>query len=404
MKKGLKKKIGLILFATVVLALALFLDETIFEEPETVITRKGYGEGGRIADYEVKVEGMEKERLQLEVGEQEYTAEEVQKIFQEISEKLDRIILGENESFDRVEKDLNLVTEVEDYPVEISWQMNSYSALNLYGEIQEENLKEEGTLVELRGTVSYRGQEFIYVQSVCVYPLTRTGSDKVIYELRKKLTEIEENTREKKNFSLPQSVDGKKVSWTQRKENRWYFVLFLGAALCSYVVYEEREKEKRRIRHRQEELIRTYPGIISKFTMLLGSGITVRNVWEKMVQNYEIQKENTGKIAAYEEMAVALREVQGGVPEGEAYERFGKRCGVNVYMKFGTLLAQNLRKGSRGISDILRMEAMQTFENRKNKAKRLGEEAGTKLLVPMLGMLAVVFIMVMIPAFLSMQS
>jgi hypothetical protein len=49
------------------------------------------------------------------------------------------------------------------------------------------------------------------------------------------------------------------------------------------------------------------------------------------------------------------------------------------------------------------MEAIQAFESRKNTAKRMGEEAGTKLLMPMFGMLAVVFIMVMVPAFLSMQ-
>jgi hypothetical protein len=66
-------------------------------------------------------------------------------------------------------------------------------------------------------------------------------------------------------------------------------------------------------------------------------------------------------------------------------------------------LSQNLRKGGKGISEILRVEAIQSFENRKSTAKRLGEEAGTKLLMPMLGMLAVVLIMVMIPAFLTMQ-
>ena len=105
----------------------------------------------------------------------------------------------------------------------------------------------------------------------------------------------------------------------------------------------------------------------------------------------------------YEEMAITLREMQGGVSEAEAYERFGKRCGNTTYVKFGTLLSQNLRKGSKGLSDVMRMESIQAFENRKSTAKRLGEEAGTKLLVPMIGMLAVVFIMVMVPAFLSMQ-
>ena len=49
------------------------------------------------------------------------------------------------------------------------------------------------------------------------------------------------------------------------------------------------------------------------------------------------------------------------------------------------------------------MEAIQSFENRKSAAKRLGEEAGTKLLMPMMGMLMVVLVIVMVPAFLTMQ-
>ena len=43
------------------------------------------------------------------------------------------------------------------------------------------------------------------------------------------------------------------------------------------------------------------------------------------------------------------------------------------------------------------------FEERKNRAKQLGEEAGTKLLLPMFLMLAVVLAVVIIPAFLSIQ-
>ena len=100
---------------------------------------------------------------------------------------------------------------------------------------------------------------------------------------------------------------------------------------------------------------------------------------------------------------VALYEMKSGISEGEAYEHFGKRCGDMAYVKLGTLLSQNLRKGSKGLSDILKMEAIQAFENRKSLAKRKGEEAGAKLMVPMLGMLAVVFVMIMVPAFLTLQ-
>ena len=49
------------------------------------------------------------------------------------------------------------------------------------------------------------------------------------------------------------------------------------------------------------------------------------------------------------------------------------------------------------------MESVQAFEDRKARAKRMGEEAGTRLLIPMFLMLAEVLIIVVVPAFLSMQ-
>lgn len=404
MKVSMKKKVIAILIVAAVLASAAFLLEHVFTESEMIVGRNPQGEGDKIVEYELSVDGeLEKESFPIEVGEQEYTHEEIQKMFREVQEKLDKVILGENESFDRVEKNLNLVTELEGYPVRIQWQLDSYSVVNLFGEIQEKNLVEEGSLIELRGIISYMDEESVYVQHAMVYPLTRKGADKLLYEIRQKVEQTETDTRQEASLELPKEIDGKQLEWSRKKESTWQYILILGVALCVYLVYREHEKVKREEKQRKEELLRAYPGMISKFTMLLGTGTTVKNAWEKIVQNYEGQKEELGVQAVYEEMALALREMQGGVSEAEAYERFGKRCKVTVYVKFGTLLSQNLRKGSKGISEILRMEAIQSFENRKNHAKRLGEEAGTKLLMPMLGMLAVVFIIVMVPAFLSMQ-
>ena len=150
-------------------------------------------------------------------------------------------------------------------------------------------------------------------------------------------------------------------------------------------------------------MITDYPEIISKINLLLGTGMNLKNVWEKMTLNYEEQKNQNGLRAAYEEMSQTFYEMQGGVPEGEAYEHFGRRCGISTYIKFGALLSQNLRKGTKGLTDLLRLESVQAFENRKNRAKRLGEEASTKLLIPMFGMLAVVLVIVVVPAFMSMQ-
>ena len=102
-------------------------------------------------------------------------------------------------------------------------------------------------------------------------------------------------------------------------------------------------------------------------------------------------------------MVYTMHEIQGGAPEGECYEKYGIRCGISGYRKFGTMLSQNLRKGSRGITELLSREAEEAFEDRKNLAKKLGEEAGTKMMIPMFIMLAVVFIIVIVPAFFSIQ-
>lgn len=393
-----------VLVVTVILTLAVFILEKVTADSDLLVTRNSYGEGKKTEEYELTIEGeVEGETLQIEVGEQEYTRAEIQRVFRQVIDELDQVILGENESLNRVETKLNLVTELEDFPVQIQWELDSYRVMNIDGEIKEENLTDEGTLVEIRGTISYGEEQTVYVRNAMVYPLTRVGTDKIIHEVQQELSEIEEDTREDASFALPDVVKGKKLEWSQKKESRWYYVLLLGIVFAVFLVYREREQVKQKERQRREELLREYPGMISKFTMLLSTGTTVKNAWEKIVLNYEAQKEQLGTQIVYEEMLTTYREMQGGVSEAEAYEKFGKRCGITLYVKFGTLLSQNLRKGSKGISDILRMEAIQSFENRKSMAKRMGEEAGTKLLMPMMGMLAVVLIMVMIPAFLTMQ-
>ena len=399
----MKKRIIIILIVSAVLSFAVFLGEYVFADKEPVVWRNPYGEGKKVAEYEVTVDGQKGQTIEIEVGEREYEPQEIQEIFEEVMEKLDEVVLGKNESFNHVEQNLNLVSALEDYPVRIEWKVDVSPVMNLFGEIQEEHVTPEGTLVELRAILSYREEEAIYMRHANVYPITRKGMDKVMHEIEEEVKMLETDTRGDESFNLPTEVNGQTLSWSMRREHRWYYVLVLGIVTSIYLVYHEHEKIKQAEQRRVDELLREYPGMMSKLTMLLSTGTTVRSAWEKIVQNYERQKGSIGTQVVYEEMLTTLHEMQGGVPEAECYERFGKRCGVTTYVKFGTLLSQNLRKGSKGVSDILRMEAIQSFENRKSTAKRLGEEAGTKLLMPMLGMLAVVFIMVMVPAFLSMQ-
>ena len=65
------------------------------------------------------------------------------------------------------------------------------------------------------------------------------------------------------------------------------------------------------------------------------------------------------------------------------------------------MLSGNIQKGSEGLAKLLQEEALYSMEERRQIAKRLGEEAGTKLLLPMLLMLIVVLIIMLVPAVMT---
>ena len=104
---------------------------------------------------------------------------------------------------------------------------------------------------------------------------------------------------------------------------------------------------------------------------------------------------------AYEEMVSTYYEMQSGISEARAYENFGKRCGESVYIKLGSMLSGNLQKGSEGLAKLLQEEADLSMEERRRMAKKLGEEAGTKMLAPMMLMLLIVLVILMVPALIA---
>ena len=132
--------------------------------------------------------------------------------------------------------------------------------------------------------------------------------------------------------------------------------------------------------------------------------MSIRSAWDKIGEDYQKAREE-GRMPvryAYEEMLFACGEMKSGVPESTAYENFGRRCGLPQYIKLGSLLSQNLKKGSKGLASILEKEAASSMEERQNMARKLGEQAGTKLLFPMAMMFGVVLTVLIVPAFLSM--
>lgn len=201
-------------------------------------------------------------------------------------------------------------------------------------------------------------------------------------------------------YYLPDRLDGKNVQWESPADTSGMLLtgLFLIAAMVILVM--KGREEQVQLQKRYEELLMDYPGLIMKFTLLVQTGMTVRKAFQKISLDYSRKKKQKSR-PAYDEVRIICYEMESGVSESEAYRRFGERCGQSKYKTFATLLIQNLQKGSRQMADMLERESMEAWEERKRKARVLGEAAATKLLIPMIMMLLVVMAIVMIPAFLA---
>ena len=137
--------------------------------------------------------------------------------------------------------------------------------------------------------------------------------------------------------------------------------------------------------------------------LLIGAGLSVRKVIERLVSEYEKKCQRGGKKRyVYEELGVAMRQMHDGVSETKAVECFGRRCLLQQYLRFCSLITQNMKKGAEGMLAILETEAMDSLERRKEHALQLGEKAGTRLLFPMMLMLLIVMGIIMVPAFMTM--
>ncbi len=405
--KAVYKRMGMVMFsAGAVSALVFFADGIQVlpsdEDGASVVKRNGYGEGERTEELQVQI-GNQSEKYTVTIGERKYSDEELQKVFDEASDTLERLVLGENESLDEVRKNLDLVSMIPETGIRVSWELDNYEVLDLQGAIKKDVLTEEGTLVQLKALMTYGEEKIEHSFYVKIYPPKLTSGERLLAELEKEVRRLDAQTQTDAVMKLPDNVDGRPVRWGQLRNLRAAGVMLLGIVLSLLLYISQKEKEKEEKKRRDMQMTLDYPQLVSTFTLFLGAGMPARGVWYQMAEHYERQKGEKGRREVYEEMVRSMYEMKGGANEGECYERFGERCGLPIYRKFAALLSQNLRKGTKGLAFILKQEADNAFEERKSLAKKLGEEAGTKVLLPMFLMLAVVLVIIVVPAFMSMQ-
>lgn len=367
------------------------------------LQRKAAGEGEGISELVLSLPEIEEEtEYTVSVPEQKLTESERDRYFKMAEEEIDESFLGGNPDLEHIFLPVSMKESFCGGIVEGEWILDDYSLVNPNGTLVEKDIPKEGAIVGAKVNLTYGDYEHIYEFSFRVCQRKLSASESVYRELDRYF-EAEGGKEGEERVKLPTEAAGMALVWSEKQGHTGILFLFLGVLAGGMIQVSGKSKENKERKERERLLMIDYPEIVNKLSLLLGAGMTVQAAWERIVITYDRQhkKKRDPPSPAYAEMQVTLREMKDGMAERSAYERFGERCCIRPYRKLSALIVQNLRKGSKGLTKLLEAEADDAFEVRKNLAKRLGDEAGTKLLGPMIMSLGIVVVIIMVPAVIS---
>ncbi len=370
---------------------------------------KRAGPGHGVTTYDILVSGLDHENgarktpVRIPVRERQYGAEEAKELFQRIQPELIEQMLGENESLEEVRESLNLKNSLGDYGLRISWESDNPQVIDSFGIVHNEEIPEEGEQVWLRARVTDGHQEERFEFKATVYPAFLTQEEKAAADFLQWIGQMDMKQQTEDRLLLPSVYEGNRLTYYKPEEADYRILPVLGFLLAALLHVKEEFDRKSLAKIREQQLLFDYSEVVSKLVVYIGAGLTVRGAWERIAAGYkEAVKQGKRNVRpAYEEMVKTAGQISSGLSEGRAYSEFGRRCGLQAYIKLSTLLEQSQKNGSRQLRPALELEMASAFEQRKNLAKKLGEEAGTKLLLPLFMMLGVVMVMIVVPAFLA---
>lgn len=389
---GDKKKNRTLSASMVLAGIILFLlsGSSPTDVAKTEFERNNPGEGTKDYEFDAVLEGIRVEGIEVRVEERDYTEDECRALFEKCRDELIKTVLNGNEDLGKVMGDLNFISELAGYPFSFEYDTDSPDRIDSEGEIISD--KPFDAIVRITG--SYGDFEDSYLLRIQVTPGPEVK--KRVFK-RKILSLLTESGQESDTVSLPAEIDGVKVSYETAGKKKEPAFLLLGIVAAAALMLGEGRDEKVKRNNYRKAILKEYPTVLKKMALYLASGMNLRNIWQAV---YEEGIKKKGKDNPfYKEMSVALNELSSGISEGLVYQRFGERTKERELIRFTALLSQNLKKGSSRLKELLNEEVTKAFMEKKQRAIKEGEEAGTKMLIPMMLLLIDVMIIIVIPAF-----
>ncbi len=382
------------------------------EQQEIYVEKAEYGNEEREIPFLLE-KGETTEEIQLVVSPQQFTKEELEETIEQAFSYLAENMAGENASLSKVNRDLDFSLDFKQFPFELEIDSQDNALVDETGRVRndrdylqslgftEQEIK-EGIPLEITANLWYGEERFKQTYSILLFEKETSSVEEEFLKVIEFLKREEKKATYEEGFLVPTKVEGITLYRTDEKKITPLQVWIMGVVLILLFLFREQEALRKQATQRKERLMQSYPWFVNEMVLMLGAGMQVRNIFFMLIRDWKEEKKETDyREPLIEELGVAVRAMELGMPEEQAYYQLGRRLGIPCYIKIMTLLQQNVKRGGKGMIAFFEQEELQAFEERKNLAKRYGEEAGTKLLGPMALLLIIVMFMIIIPAFLG---
>jgi len=362
--------------------------------------------------------GEEKEVYELKIYPRECTEEEFESLCLNLEKQLREWIEKETETGDWTEKGLHFPREDETGVLEITWESDQPTVVDSSGKVvieksaMEKSVMEKSTMEKSTMEENTTENDTMKNDSPVEICFTAKVTDgihekelsfplKISFEkncnlqrntVQKELQRMERESRTESFFEIPEWIEGSRIGSEQKTERK---KMICTGFLAGFVVlilewFLQLNKLKEKAERRGKEIRKDYYRFVSKLTILLGAGMSMKGAVERAA---------FGCKALGDEVGICIKEIRTGIPEKEAYERLGRNLMIPEYVRLFSIIGQNLKYGNRNVLNLLIGEIEDTEKRNREEIRRNGEIISEKLMAPLFLLLITVIGIVMLPAF-----
>lgn len=355
---------------------------------QAVLPRADYDGEARTEDIQLSIDDKEYSYA-MEIEPREYTEEEFYRLAEKQGNDLEAAILGKNPDPEHVTEDLDLPDEDADGVFTYTWWSDRPDIVTSYGKVYLEEIKDHEVVI-LSLEVSY--STYKYERDFPLVVVQQMRRKDAIENVQEMLLRLEQETRTDSRVTLPDTYENVKIRVREKGMRPSVQCLFLGIMLAGAVFTVLYSRNREQQKKDNDALIRDYPFLVNRLWLLLGTGMTVQ------MGIRQIMSELNDNVCLKRELEYAIHCLQTGGEESLVYEQLGRRLKLPEYNRLFRQLGQHVRIGTKDLRNLMELEMQTALKKRRELAKKKGEEASTKLLFPMIVLLALVMVLIVYPA------